>query len=64
MLIGVQGAVAAAGGDEDDVDAGALALPEDIQYSVLSTRRTGATRSEKALPALAALRLPDRPVVS
>lgn len=39
-------------------------LTEDIQQTVFDIRRSGASRSDKALPALATLRLPDRPVVS
>eukprot|EP00878_Enallax_costatus_P004608 GHUV01004852.1.p1 GENE.GHUV01004852.1~~GHUV01004852.1.p1 ORF type:complete len:557 (+),score=249.71 GHUV01004852.1:74-1744(+) len=52
-----EGVVAAAGDEEMPV-----VLTADIQQTVFDIRRSGATRSDKALPALATLSLPDRPV--
>jgi hypothetical protein len=60
----LQGAVAAAGDDEDDEEGMISVVPEDLRLEVLAARRGGASRSSKLVGPLAGVRLPDRPVVS
>lgn len=59
-----QGAVAAAGADEDDEEGMVSVVPEDLRLEVLAARRGGASRSSRLVGPLAGVRLPDRPVVS
>ncbi|WIA30186.1 hypothetical protein OEZ86_000278 [Tetradesmus obliquus] len=57
-----EGAVAAAGADEDDEEGMVSVVPEDLRLEVLAARRGGASRSSRLVGPLAGVRLPDRPV--
>jgi hypothetical protein len=60
----VQGAIAAAGDDDEDDEGMVSVVPEDLRLEVLAARRGGASRSSRLVGPLAGVRLPDRPVVS